>query len=145
MQVALSVFNSDWSAVTLVANDRQMYVANAKGSKVQRCCLRDSSISSWYKAANTHGQRRACIAIMRPSAPKSTEYRKCSHRPAALRVRVQMFEKNKNIWAVQASAAGNSVPWMQAHCGHVLVPAHHEVFVVDDLHLDARCDVCWLV
>ncbi len=39
MQVALSVFNSDWSAVTLVSNDRQMYVANAKGTKVQRCAL----------------------------------------------------------------------------------------------------------
>ena len=42
MQVALSVFNSDWSAVTLVANDRQMYVANAKGTKVlyPRMCSR---------------------------------------------------------------------------------------------------------
>jgi hypothetical protein len=34
MQVALSVFNSEWSAVTLVSNDRQMYVSNAKGTKV---------------------------------------------------------------------------------------------------------------
>ena len=41
-------------------------------------------------------------------------------------------------WPVQASAAGKDVPWMAAHCGHVLVPAHHEVFVVDDLHKDAR-------
>ena len=34
MQVALSVFNIEWSAVTLVSSDRQMYVANAKGTKV---------------------------------------------------------------------------------------------------------------
>ena len=34
MQVALSVFNSEWSAITLVSRDRQMYVANAKGTKV---------------------------------------------------------------------------------------------------------------
>ena len=34
MQVALSVFNSEWSAVTLVSTNRQMYVANAKGTKV---------------------------------------------------------------------------------------------------------------
>ena len=45
----------------------------------------------------------------------------------------------------QAAAAGNSVPWMAAHCGHVLVPAHHEVFVVDDLHKDARCSVRWVL
>ena len=38
MQVALSVFNSEWSAVTLVSNDRQMYVANAKGTKVPFNC-----------------------------------------------------------------------------------------------------------
>ena len=37
MQVALSVFNSEWSAVTLVSDDRQMYIANAKGTKVLRC------------------------------------------------------------------------------------------------------------
>lgn len=40
--------------------------------------------------------------------------------------------------SMQAAAAGKDVPWMAAHCGHVLVPAHHEVFVVDDLHKDAR-------
>jgi hypothetical protein len=39
---------------------------------------------------------------------------------------------------VQAAAAGKDVSWLAAHCGHVLVPAHHEVFVVDDLHKDAR-------
>ena len=66
-------------------------------------------------------------------------------RMSALCLRVWLQRHRHTIWSLQASAAGNSVPWMQAHCGHVLVPAHHEVFVVDDLHLDARCRVCRLV
>ena len=49
----------------------------------------------------------------------------------------------------QAAAAGKDVSFLAAHCGHVLVPAHHEVFVVDDLHKDARfapqdCMLCWI-
>ena len=46
MQVALSVFNIEWSAVTLVSNDRQMYVANAKGTKVRcyDCSCTDSCV-----------------------------------------------------------------------------------------------------
>ena len=34
--------------------------------------------------------------------------------------------------------AGTVFPWMAAKCGHVLVPEHAEVLVVEDIRQDAR-------
>lgn len=48
MQVALSVFNTEWSAVTLVSQDRQMYVANAKGTKVTTLCPLQPGVPTFW-------------------------------------------------------------------------------------------------
>ena len=34
---------------------------------------------------------------------------------------------------------GQNVPWLSAMCGYTLAPQHHEVVVVEDMLLDARC------
>ena len=71
LALALAVFRSEWSVVTLVSRQRHMYVANATAGKA---------------------------------------------------------------WAL-----GMEIPWTASGCGFTLVPQHHEVLVVPDMHADARC------
>ena len=44
-----------------------------------------------------------------------------------------------NATGSKSWALGRHVPWTATGCGFTLVPHHHEVLVVPDMHKDARC------